>query len=79
MMQECIEPGQVWRGKGSGSGQKIAILYCLDNGQVGFERIAGAPDHALHKEQKAPVENIRAAYQLTEERHSIFDSMEVGP
>lgn len=58
------EEGAVWRGKGSGSNQRIKIVrVSVDRQRVTFERISGAPDHALHKEQRTSRANVEAAFE----------------
>jgi hypothetical protein len=59
-----LEEGAVWRGKGTAADQTIKILrVSIDRQRITFERLSGAPDHALHKEVRAPRANIEAAFE----------------
>lgn len=68
-----MEADQVWRGRGNGSAQTIRIVrVSLDRQRVTFERLTGAPDSALHKENRTTRGNIEAAFEYTGETESPF-------
>jgi hypothetical protein len=64
-------PTEVWCGKGDASAQRIRIV-AVQGDRIAFERTAGAPAHALHRDQRCTLEQLHAAFEYAGETEDPF-------